>query len=289
VLHETGLIGALDWLVGRMKEQHGFTVRLRTDARAEPDAQELRFLFFECARELLLNVVKHAGVDAADLMLARPPGGALELVVSDAGTGFDADVVTRRRVDEASFGLFSIKERLAHLGGEMTILSAPERGTRVILRLPLAAGEREPAWVGSATGAQARADGLELHPMPDVQRVLIVDDHQIMRQGLAGLIRFEDDIEVVGEAAAGEEAVAMAAALRPDVILMDVNLGAGIDGIEATRRVLAAHPRVRVIGLSMHGDSSVADAMRDAGAAAYVTKGGPCEELLAVIRSCDAP
>jgi DNA-binding NarL/FixJ family response regulator len=159
----------------------------------------------------------------------------------------------------------------------------------VILRLPLAAGEREPAWVGSATGAQARADGLELHPMPDVQRVLIVDDHQIMRQGLAGLIRFEDDIEVVGEAAAGEEAVAMAAALRPDVILMDVNLGAGIDGIEATRRVLAAHPRVRVIGLSMHGDSSVADAMRDAGAAAYVTKGGPCEELLAVIRSCDAP
>jgi DNA-binding NarL/FixJ family response regulator len=65
---------------------------------------------------------------------------------------------------------------------------------------------------------------------------------------------------------------------------MDVNLGAGIDGVEATRRVLAADPAVTVIGLSMHVDQGVADTMRDAGAAAYLTKGGPPDDLVAAIR-----
>jgi DNA-binding NarL/FixJ family response regulator len=65
---------------------------------------------------------------------------------------------------------------------------------------------------------------------------------------------------------------------------MDVNLGAGIDGIAATRRILADAPAVRVIGLSMHIDSAVAASMRAAGAEAYLTKGGPCEELIETIR-----
>jgi DNA-binding NarL/FixJ family response regulator len=116
-------------------------------------------------------------------------------------------------------------------------------------------------------------------------RVLIVDDHQIMRQGLAGLMRYEPDIEVVGQAADGPQAIELAGRLQPDVIIMDVNLGE-MSGIEATGKILARTPQIKIIGLSMYADPVVAAAMRKAGAVAYLTKGGPSEELAMTIRAC---
>jgi CheY-like chemotaxis protein len=118
-----------------------------------------------------------------------------------------------------------------------------------------------------------------------VHRVLIVDDHQIMLQGLVALMRSEPDIEVVGQAANGPQAIELAGRLQPDVIIMDVNLGE-MSGIEATREILARTPRIKVIGLSMYADPDVAAAMRDAGAVAYLAKGGPSEELAMAIRAC---
>ena len=118
-----------------------------------------------------------------------------------------------------------------------------------------------------------------------MRRVLIVDDHKIMREGLVSLMQFESDIEVVGQAADGPAAIELAARLQPDVIIMDVNLGEGMNGVEATKRILSANPNIKVIGLSMHTDNDVATALRDAGAVAYLTKGGPSEDLIAAIRA----
>ncbi|MCG6939621.1 MAG: response regulator [Thiohalocapsa sp.] len=285
VLREAGLIAALDWLAERMQEQHGFTVQLHAETRAEPDAEELRYLLFESARELLLNAVKHAGVSSADVVLVRPRDGGLELSVSDDGVGFDARLLSRRRANATGFGLFSIQERLAHLGGRMLIHSAPGEGVQVTLHVPPRGEEalRRQAPIGADV---VQAGAPQPRSAPSVHRVLLVDDHQIMRQGLAVLLQEEADIEVIGEAADGKHAVALAAELRPDVVIMDVNLGAGIDGVEATRRMLARDPSLCVIGLSMHVDSAVAAAMRDAGAVAYLTKGGPGAELIDAIRAC---
>ena len=112
----------------------------------------------------------------------------------------------------------------------------------------------------------------------------------MMREGLVRLFEFESDIEVVGQAATGPEAIAAVDALAPDVVLMDVNLGpmdeGAMDGIEATRRILACHPGIKVIGLSMHLHTAVVDAMRNAGAVAYLTKGGRPDELIETIRAC---
>ncbi|MCG6942663.1 MAG: PAS domain-containing protein [Thiohalocapsa sp.] len=284
VLYESGLIGGLNWLGTRMREQHGLAVQLHAEAAAEPAGDEVRFLLFECARELLLNIVKHAGVDHAQLTLARRSPVEIRLSVADAGSGFDPDGLKRLRPEEMSFGLFSIQERIAHLGGRMDIESAPGRGTQVTLLVPLAEGPAPPAVVGATTGWRG-AKTLHIRRRRQRCRVLIVDDHQIVREGLAGLLRAEPDIDVIGEAANGARAIELAVDLEPDVIVMDVNLGAGIDGIEATRRVLAIDPGVTVIGLSMHIDQDVADAMRDAGAAAYLTKGGPPEALIKAIRA----
>lgn len=115
-------------------------------------------------------------------------------------------------------------------------------------------------------------------------RVLLADDHKILRQGLAGLLAEEPGIEVVGEASDGAMAVEMAAAMRPDVVVMDITMPR-LSGIEATRRITRELPGVRVIGLSMHSEADMAAALREAGAVGYLTKGGPSEALIEAIRS----
>lgn len=115
-------------------------------------------------------------------------------------------------------------------------------------------------------------------------RILIADDHTLFRDGLCALLNSIPDTEVVGEAATGEEAVAQADALQPDVILMDIQMP-GMNGIEATRRVLRASPHVGVIVVTMfEDDDSVFAAMR-AGARGYILKGADQDEMLRAIRA----
>ena len=115
-------------------------------------------------------------------------------------------------------------------------------------------------------------------------RLLIADDHTLFRQGMRALLASVPDIELIGEAATGEEAIAQAAALNPDVILMDIKMP-GSNGIEATRRILQAMPGMGVIVLTMlEDDDSVFAAMR-AGARGYVVKGADEAELFKVIRA----
>jgi len=114
--------------------------------------------------------------------------------------------------------------------------------------------------------------------------VMLVDDHEVMRQGLAMLLSNYDDISVTGEAADGKEAVEMARELNPDVILMDISMPE-MSGIEATRIIKAEMPHIRIIGLSMFDPSDQAEEIRQAGAGQYLKKNGDKHELLSTIRN----
>lgn len=115
-------------------------------------------------------------------------------------------------------------------------------------------------------------------------RVLLVDDHKIMREGLKALLVNEADIEVVAEAAGGAEAVARAADSAPDVVVMDISMPE-INGIEATRRIVAASPGVRILALSMMLDRAYVVEALKAGAQGYLVKDCAAEELVTAIRS----
>jgi DNA-binding NarL/FixJ family response regulator len=104
---------------------------------------------------------------------------------------------------------------------------------------------------------------------------------------LAALVEAQEDIEVVGQAADGQEALDMARRLRPDVVVMDIIMPK-LHGFEATQRISAELPGVKVIGLSMHQEEDFARAMREAGAVAYLSKSRPMEELVGAIRACRA-
>jgi len=120
---------------------------------------------------------------------------------------------------------------------------------------------------------------------PDVRtRLLIADDHPAFRAGLRALLETARDLVVVGEVATGGAAVESAATLAPDVVLMDVNMP-GIDGVEATRRIVDRAPHIAVLVLTMHDDDETVFAAIRAGARGYLLKGAQRAELLRAVRA----
>jgi DNA-binding NarL/FixJ family response regulator len=113
-------------------------------------------------------------------------------------------------------------------------------------------------------------------------RVLIVDDHKIVRAGLASLLNEQPDIEVIGQAGNGREAISMAGSLHPDVIIMDVSMPV-MNGDEATRQIKTQMPGARIIALSMFEDDEIMQKMFQAGAEKYVLKTAPSDKLIAAI------
>jgi len=190
-----------------------------------------------------------------------------------------------KSVEQLRLHIGELEPRVSQLDGaientrspcSVTIVIVTEQGERVFkLAQGLAGVEPE----GSRTIPAVSGD----HGGPI--RVLVVDDHKIIREGLAGILDAETDLQVVGEAADGRIAIEMARRLNPHVVVMDLSMP-HLNGIEATRVINATLPGIRIIGLSAHEAEDVASRFIRAGAAAFLSKGGPSEDLVAIIRAC---
>lgn len=133
VLHSQGLPAAIHWLSDRMRKQCRLDTRLEIDPTLDPNAEQIRDLLFQTARELLLNIVKHAQTLQAEIKLTRA-GDVIRLTVIDFGVGFDRDKSLKRN---PSFGLFHLQERLAAIGGRLDVNSEPGKGTTIDVSVPL--------------------------------------------------------------------------------------------------------------------------------------------------------
>lgn len=281
-----GLGPALRWLQARTEEQYGLRVNLAVGELPPSIGEDLRVALFHATRELLLNVVKHAGVTAAGLTITCLPDSRLQVVVSDKGRGYTPAAPADAPADDIGFGLMAVRERIESIGGSMDVQSAPGAGCRVALTVPFSAAAAPGGLVDDPSARSRRRQGGDSEVLMGARiRILLADDHTILRQGLRTRLTRDPDIEVVGEAADGEAAVELARALRPEVILMDITMPKQ-DGIEATRAIRAEFPGIKVIGLTMHAERHWEEAMKQAGAISVIVKTDAAEVLLATIHAC---
>jgi two-component system, NarL family, response regulator LiaR len=247
--------GALASLATGLEARAGCQVRL--SLADEPDiAPATKATLVRIVREALHNIAKHARATLVDLVLEVGPAEVM-LLVADDGGGFDPS-----EAYPGHFGLQLMREHAMVIGGTLEVVSAPGRGTQVRVRVT------------------RRRDNGRI-------RILIADDHEIVRQGLRAFLDLDSALEVVGEAANGAEAVRVAHRLRPDVVLMDLVMPE-LDGIAATEVIRRELPDTNVVVLtSVLEDASVVGAVR-AGAVGYLLKDTGAPDLRQAIKAAAA-
>ena len=257
-LYERGLSAAVRWLGDQMRRQQILTVEISLDTPELPLPEADAVLLFHSIRELLFNVLKHGKTDRATVLMSYDQD-VLSITVSDHGCGFLVSGLSEDRSDR--FGLLSVRERMIALGGSFDLQSEPGKGTVVSLYLPfrMPMTHIEAQETGGEGRSPTRAALIAEHIDPAVTialaknrdvatplRVLVVDDHQMVREGLCCMLKEYDDLTVVGEASTGEQALQLTGTLVPHVVIMDMNMP-GWNGAETTRRILKSAPTRRAV------------------------------------------
>ncbi|MFZ1747483.1 MAG: chemotaxis protein CheB [Nitrospirales bacterium] len=283
ILYEFGFMAAIRWLAEKMvRYDLHVTVTSHLEDHVLNLSETVSIILYHVIRELLLNVIKHAQTQEASILINHVSSEYVGIEVADRGCGFDLSSTQETLFHFEKFGLLNIQERVESLGGEYEILSTIGEGTRVVIKVPFSVQDHfEPSQSAPPPMAvQVPKPG----KMEESIRVVLADDHPIFREGLGTMLNACPDIQVVGEAENGEQAVELVQTLHPDVVVMDINMPV-MNGIEATRLIKASHPSVYIIGLSMHGDQIVTKSFAEAGGDEYVSKGDSFGSFAEVIRS----
>ena len=267
------LTAALEAEARAWGETSGVRVALAVEEVGELHAvaeRELEWIL----REALRNIERHAGASAVTVRLRRL-GGRAVLTVADDGAGFEVPDELEELAKGRHFGVTGMRERAQLAGGELSVESAPGDGCVLSVWMPAEAPPAAPPPGRRAAGPGARRPGgyapVPLRPRLHMAiiRILLVDDNAIVRRGIASLLAEADGLEVVGEAADGREAIALAEELRPDVVCLDVRMPV-MDGVAAAGPLAQ---RSKVLMLSYSEDEHLVTGAIRNGAAGYLVHG----------------
>ena len=188
-------------------------------------------------------------------------------------------------------GIPGMRERIRQLGGQLEVEFRLD-GTRVRASLPLAAeasedidAEQSPTAGAAVASGNAAANGRgESAAAAPPKRILIADDHEVMRRGVRGLVESHNEWSVCGEAIEGYEAVSKTRELNPDLLILDIDMP-GISGIEAAIQILKEDPMVKIIFFTMHDSPQLMREIANVGARGYVTKSRAGNDLVDAVRA----
>ena len=266
IFYELGFIPAIESLLNDIQRQHGIVTSLEGKDISISSDDETGIVLYQAVRESLVNVVKHAEARSVTVSVRKLPG-AVRIEVRDDGKGFNVSERNLRTITDQGFGLFSMFERIQHIGGMLVIDSKPGNGAGIIISVPMKTENGGTPW----------KPGMPI-------RILIADDHQVVRTGIRSMLSEESDFEFVGEASNGREVVEMADKLAPDLIIMDISMEE-MNGIEATRLIIRKNPHIIVIACSIHQDPRFIAGIMKAGASGYLLKDDSISEFAHGIRA----
>lgn len=266
-LERRTLADAMTSLLEQLEGEHGIKTSLELIGPVGSLASETETIVFRIFQEAVTNARKHSGASAVTATLRT--GAGLVLSIEDNGVGF---VPGRTE----GFGLRGMRERAEEIGGRLIVSSVAHRGTSVNLTVPARHTER-----GGSAAAASRSGGVS---PPRVLRVLVVDDHPLYREAVSRNLEREGDIRVVGHVGTAREALSAVKRLRPDVVLLDVELP-DLSGIDVVRRLSSLEQPPHALMVSAFPESGHVVAAMKAGARGYLSKTVDGESLVETIRA----
>lgn len=285
LLDECGLASAVLWYAEGFKKRSGIQLNVTIDEDLVRLAIDAETALFRVVQESLTNVHRYSGSASADIRIFNA-GGSVHLEIVDYGKGIRAatDRSTFAGTPSLGVGIPGMRERIRQLGGELEV-EFGARGTSVKATLPMEAPEKfavessvPPLFAKTGKKEEsARESGLR-------KRILIADDHEVMRRGMRSLVERQEEWAVCGEAVEGNEAVRKARELRPDLLIMDINMP-GLSGIEAALQIFKDDPNARILFFSLLDSPQVIREVYDLGARGYVSKARAGKDLVDAVRA----
>jgi two-component system NarL family sensor kinase len=278
LLDECGLASAVHWYAEGFQKRSGIKLEVEVDGDLPRLPADAETTLFRVVQESLTNVHRYSGSSSAKIRISKTSGEVL-LEVIDYGHGIKTGTA-RGKLDGPAplgVGIPGMRERLHQLGGDLSV-DFGTTGTRVMATLPIrksADGESEENQTSLSVTIRSAEDAR--------RRILIADDHELMRRGLRGLLESHDEWAVCGEAVEGNEAVRKSTELRPDLVIMDVNLP-GLSGIEAAQQIRLEREAAKILFFTVHDSDEIIREIMGVGALGYVAKSRASQDLIEAVR-----
>jgi two-component system CheB/CheR fusion protein len=284
LLDELGLSSALHWYAQGFESRTGIRVTVDVPSDLMRLSPETEVTLFRVVQESLTNIHRYANSPTA-IIRVNVDAEEMTLEIIDHGKGMEVNAVAQESfsAERPGVGIQGMRERMRQLSGRLEIVSVPNRGTRVIAALPLEGlvHEEVPAAdENSAAGPPSAEPQAQAAPSA---RVLIADDHEIMRQGVRTLLASEVNWEICGEAVNGREAVEKTAQLSPDLVILDLNMPV-LDGLAALREIVAKQPSAKILVLTVHDSDSTIHEIFTAGAHGCLLKSQTAHDLVRAVK-----
>lgn len=279
LLDECGLESAVRWYAEGFEKRSGIKLKVDVAENVGRLAGEVETALFRIVQESLTNVHRYSGSASAEIRV-KMAANTVRLEVVDFGKGDKARAVQQalEGTGPLGVGIPGMRERLHQLGGQLEV-EFGKNGTRVVASVPT----RRSAQAQEAALAEKIADK-EAQTEDARRRILIADDHEVMRRGLRGLIESHQEWAVCGEAVEGDEAVRKSAELNPDLVIMDVNMP-GLSGIDAAVKIKKDNAGTRILFFTVHDSQQVLEEIVGVGAQGYVAKSRAGQDLVEAVRT----
>jgi PAS domain S-box-containing protein len=282
LLDELGLSSAVKWYVEGYERRTGIRVKLQMAPDLMRLAPDVEVTLFRVIQESLANVHRYSDSTDAYLRL-KVTSNKIELQIGDFGKGMHPDMIDSKtgKMVRLGVGIQGMNERIRQLSGKLEITSRPNQGTVVTATLPVSYPQTMPA----VEAANAAASSLSSSQAESVTRkqILIADDHEMLRRGVRTLLEDEPDWEICGEAFDGQDAVAKANSLRPDLVILDINMPV-LNGLAAVRLILRNRPQTKILVFTVHDSDQTVKEIHAAGAHRFLSKSNVSDDLLRVVR-----
>ena len=286
LLDELGLSSAVKWYLAGFTSRTGILMETEIPSEIQRLSPDAEVAIFRVLQESLTNVHRYAESTNAVVRM-DVTGDEIKLEIQDFGKGVQSSRTSSPNgsVARLGVGIQGMTERMRQLGGKLEITSSPNKGTLVTATIPLSSSAAIPAQSSTVLVSPLNSTSELVGPVANTlrKRILIADDHEMLRRGVRNTLQTELDLEICGEAVDGQDVVEKVKTLRPDLVILDINMPA-LNGLVALRQILRLRPQTKVLVFSVHDSDQTVKEVHAAGAHGFISKGKDSQDLLRVVR-----